>query len=525
MTAPTAKGFAMTTRRLITASVAALALLASACASDGGGTDRADDVAATSTASNGAAADGAITIALGSEPTTLDPQLTDDGGERAVNDNVYETLVARTSDGTLVPGLATELPTQVDDTTWEVSLNEGVTFHNGEPFDADSVVASINRVLDPELNSEQLSFLSTITGAEAVDETTVHVFTDGTDPVLPARLYWLKMVPTEASAEEGFASQPVGTGPYRFVEWTQGESITLEANPDYWGEVPSIERVTYRFLPEDATRLAALSAGEVDLITNLLPENIDRAPRSASVSGLEHPMMILHTNDGPTADVRVRRAINLAIDKEGIVEELFQGHGVVDDCQLLSPSWTGYNPDLEPYPYDPERARQLIAEAGAEGATIQLVGTSGRWLKDRETVEIIGAQLSEVGLVPDVQIYEFNEYLNRLFDRETRPDAIYVASSNELLDADRTLSGEYHQDGIEASNTDSELAELIDAARTEADADARQELYAQATQLACDEAYFLFLFNTEDIYGMSDRLVWEPRVDAKLLVEEMDLQG
>ncbi len=514
----------MITRRHITASVAALALLASACASDGASTDSADNVAATSTASDGVAAD-AITIALGSEPTTLDPQLTDDGGERAINDNIYETLVARTGDGELVPGLATELPTQVDDTTWEVSLPEGVTFHNGEPFDADSVVASITRIIDPEFNSEQLSFFSTITGAEAVDATTVHVFTDGADPVLPARLYWMKMVPTEASAEEGFASAPVGTGPYRMVEWVQGEKITLEANPDYWGDAPEIDQVTYRFMPESATRLAALSAGEVDLITNLLPENIDQAPRSASISGLEHPMMILHTNDGPTSDVRVRRAINLAIDKEGIVEELFQGHGVVDDCQLLSPSWTGYNPDLEPYPYDPDQARELIVEAGAEGATIQLVGTSGRWLKDRETVEIIGAQLSEVGLVPDIQIYEFNEYLNRLFDRETRPDAIYVGSSNELLDADRTLSGEYHQDGIEASNTDAQLADLIDAARTEPDVDARQELYEEATQLACDEAYFLFLFNTEDIYGMSDRLVWEPRVDAKLLVQDMDLQG
>lgn len=517
------------TRRLITTSVVGLALLASACASDGdddGGTTDADDAAATSTSTDGAAAgDAAITIALGSEPTTLDPQLTDDGGERAVNDNIYETLVARTSEGDLVPGLATDLPTQVDDTTWEVSLHEGVTFHNGEAFDADSVVASVARVIDPEFNSEQLSFFSTITGAEAVDSTTVHVSTDGADPVLPARLYWMKMVPAEASGEEGFASAPVGTGPYRMVEWAQGEEITLEANSDYWGEAPAIDQVTYRFLPESSTRLSALSAGEVDLVTNLLPENIDQAPRSASVSGLEHPMMILHTNDGPTADVRVRRAINLAIDKQGIVDELFQGHGVVDDCQLLSPSWTGYNPDLEPYPYDPDQARELIAEAGAEGATIQLVGTSGRWLKDRETVEILGAQLSEVGLVPDIQIYEFNEYLNRLFDRETRPDAIYVASSNELLDADRTLSGEYHQDGIEASNTDAELANLVDAARTEADVEARQDLYEEATRIACDEAYFLFLFNTEDIYGMSERLVWEPRVDAKLLVQEMDLQG
>lgn len=510
----------MTTTRRLIAALASVALLATAC---GGGGDEASTEDASGVAAP--ADDATIVIAIGSEPTTLDPQSTDDGGERAVNDNVYETLVARDPDGELVPGLAAEMPTQVDDTTWEVVLREGVTFHNGEAFDADAVVASVTRILDPELNSEQLSFFSTITGAEAVDATTVHVMTDGPDPVLPSRLYWMKMVPAEASQEDGFAESPVGTGPYRFVEWVKGDHITLEANADHWDGAPDIPEVTYRFLPESSTRLSALKAGEVDLMTNLLPENIDQAPQAATVRGLEHPMMILHTEDGPTADVRVRRAINLAVDRQAIVDELFEGHAVADACQLLSPSWTGFNEDLEPYPYDPDQAKELLAEAGAEGATIQLVGTSGRWLKDRETVEIVGAYLSEVGLVPDIQIYEFTEYLNRLFDRETRPDAIYVSSSNELLDADRTLTGEYHQEGIEASNADAEMAGLIEQARVETDPRAREELYAQITQTACDEAYFLFLFNMEDIYGLSERLQWEPRVDAKLLVDEMSLAG
>ncbi|HXF35805.1 MAG TPA: ABC transporter substrate-binding protein [Actinomycetota bacterium] len=467
-----------------------------------------------------------ITIAIGGEPTTLDPQLRDDGLERAVNDNIYETLLARRPDGTLVPGLASSMPTQVDERTWRFSLREGVSFHNGEAFDADAVVHSVERIVDPDFGSEQYgSFFGTIVGAEKVDAYTVDILTSGPDPVLPSRMYWLKIVPPEASQEPTFAEQPVGTGPYRFVEWVRGERITLEASPDHWEGAPPIERVTFRFAEDPSTRVSGLLAGEFDLITNLLPEDADTVPKAAAVRGLEHPTVILNAMGGITADLRVRQALNLAVDKEALAEELFAGNATVDDCQLLSPSWFGYNPDLEPYPYDPDRARQLLEEAGVVGEQIELIGEEGRWLKDRETIEAVAGYWREVGLDVRVRIFDFNEYLNRLFDRETRPDSVFVVSSNELLDADRTLSGEYHMDGIEASNDDARLAALIDEARSETDPERRQELYAEATRIACEQAYFLFLLNINDTYGMSERLVWEPRVDAKLLVKEMRLAG
>ena len=270
-----------------------------------------------------------VAIAIGSEPTTLDPQLRDDGGERAINDNIFETLMVRDPDGALVRGLAAEAPTQVDETTWEVSLREGVSFHNGEPFNAASVVHSIQRVIDPEFNSEQSSFFATIASAEAVDDTTVRITTDGPDPILPARLYWMKMVPVEASQADGFAENPVGTGPYAFVEWDRGNRITLTANDDYWGEAPQIQDVTFRFVSEFGTRLSSLLTGAVDLITNLLPEFVDQVPQALSVSGLENPILILDADDGPTADVRVRQALNHAIDKEALAEALYAGYAEV----------------------------------------------------------------------------------------------------------------------------------------------------------------------------------------------------
>lgn len=465
-----------------------------------------------------------VTIALGSEPTTLDPQLREDGGERAINDNVYETLTVRGPDGTLSPGLAAEMPTQLDETTWEVVLRDGITFHNDEPFDAEAVAYSINRVIDPEFNSEQASFFSTITGAEAVGDLTVQVKTDGPDPILPARLYWMKMVPPGAAEADGFAENPVGTGPYEFVEWNRGNSITLRANPDYWGEAPEIQEVQFRFIEEFGTRLSSLLAGEVDLITNLLPEFVNQVPKAASVSGLELPIVILSAVSGPTQDLRVRQALNYAVDKEVLATALFEGYAEVAQGQLMAPSFFGFNPEIQGYEYNPDLARQLIQEAGAEGAEIELIGTAGRWLKDREMVEVIASFWEEIGVQPNVRIFEFSEYLNRLFDRETRGDAIFVVSSNELLDADRPLSGYYHMGGVGASNEDAELARLIEEARYETDVSAREALYHEALRLAYEQAYFVFLLNINDIYGMSDRLDWQPRVDAKLMVSEMSIE-
>ncbi len=471
-----------------------------------------------------AQADAQITIALGSEPTTLDPQIREDGGERAVNDNIYDTVLGRTPEGDLIPSLAVRMPELVDAQTWEVTLRSGITFHNGEPLNADAVVYSIKRVIDPEFNSEQISFFSTIKDARATGDLTLHVITDGPDPILPTRLYWLKVVPPKYSKDPKFAENPVGTGPYRFVTWQRGQHIDLVRNEDYWGPAPQITSVRYRFIEEPGTRLAGLMAGEFDLITNLLPEFTAHVPKSVNVLGLEHPIIILNADKGVTRDVRVRKALNYAVDKQALAKGLFEGFAQVAQGQLLSPSFFGYNDQVKAYPYDPDKARKLIQEAGAAGQTIELIGTSGRWLKDRDLVEAVADYWKKAGLDVKVRIFEFNEYLNRLFDRKTRADSIFVVSSNELLDADKSFSAYYKAGGVGASNTDETLADLIDAARSETDEQKRESLYHQAVELAHDQAYFVWLLNIEDIYGLSQRLVWPGRVDARLLVKEMRIQ-
>lgn len=228
-----------------------------------------------------------IAIAIGSEPSTLDPQLRDDGGERQVNDNIYEALMARTASGELVPWLAAEAPTLIDATTWEFKLRSGVTFHNGEPFNADAVVASVARIIDPANNSEQMGYFGTIVGATKVDDLTVRISTSGPDPILPSRMYWMKMVAPGHAASPAISDAPVGTGPYKFDAWNRGTDLRLVRNESYWGSEPQIDDVTFRFIPESGTRLSGLVAGEFDVITNLLPEFTTAVPKFAAVPGLE----------------------------------------------------------------------------------------------------------------------------------------------------------------------------------------------------------------------------------------------
>jgi peptide/nickel transport system substrate-binding protein len=310
-----------------------------------------------------------------------------------------------------------------------------------------------------------------------------------------------------------------------FAGRNQGVSIELTANPDYWGDAPSIATVHYEFSDDASTRLAGLISGNYDLITNLAPQDIGQAPKTASVQGQEHPIIILDADEGITADLDVRIALNLAVDKEAIAENTFGGQATVDAGQLLSPSILGFNDSLEPYPYDPEEATRMLEEAGAAGQSIQLIGESGRWLKDRELLEAVAGYWTAVGLDVQLEILEFGAYLDVLFDRENRADAIFVSSSNDLLDPSRQLNTYYAMDGVGSSNTNQELADLVQQGQATLDPAERETIYQEAVKIAYDGAYFTFLVSNEDLYGMSERMQWTPRVDSKLLVKEMSVTG
>jgi peptide/nickel transport system substrate-binding protein len=464
-----------------------------------------------------------VVVALGTEPTTLDPQAAQDGSERAVSRNIFETLLARTPAGELIPGLAADMPTQSGPNAWRFRLRQGIRFHNGEPFNADSAVHSVNRIVNRAFGSRQLPFFTGVQRAEKVDNYTLDVVSAAPDPSLPTRMYWLTQVPASYSSDPAFPSRPVGTGPYRFVEWVRGQRIVIERNPDYWGDRPEVGSGLFRFVAEPGTRLAGLRAGEFDLITNLQPEHIRQVPQAPSVLGVEMPFVSLSTEAGITRDVRVRRALNYAVDKRALAEALFEGFAEPARGQLLAPNWFGFNEALQPWPYDAARARALLREAGALGQTIELMGSNGRWLKDKELTEAVGAYWEAAGLRVTVRIVDWREYLDTLQNnRISKPVAIQGSHSNQLFDADRTVSA-YFTEGAASGTRDPRLVDLTRRARSETDVARRRELYAELTRIVNEDAIIVFLLHTKSIFGLSARVQGPPRADDMVLLREMRL--
>lgn len=499
----------MKTNRIIIP-IAALALVVSGCSSNSGGGDSGST-------------DGApFVVAQNQEPTTLDPHAREDGGERIVNGNIYETLLEMDGEGELSPLLASDQPELIDDLTWQIKLREGVTFHDGSTFEAEDVKASFERVLDPDFGSEQSAHFG-IESIEAVDDTTVEFVTVEPDPVLPKRLYWVKIMPSEYVDSSEVGSHPIGTGPYEFVTWNRGQSVEMSAFADYWDDAPDIQDAEFVFVPEGGSRTAGTMSGEYDLSTHLVPEDTERLPNFASVPGLEQALMVLDNSDGPTQDERVRDALNYAVDKQALAEDLYQGYAEVQECTIIGKTTVGYTESLDPYPYDPERATELLKEAGAEGADLEVIGTSGRWLKDRELTEAVAQYWQEAGINPKTEILNFDSYLERLFS-EDRPDAIFLSETSELMDASQSMSSYYAMEAPGSSNSDEELQDLINRAASETDPVERQALFDEASAHACDTSLFTFLITIEDIYGLSDRVAaWDPRVDAQIFLKTISL--
>jgi peptide/nickel transport system substrate-binding protein len=515
------------TTAAVTTASATTAAATSASVTTVGATAATTSAATTSTsataATTGATPAGKIVIGIGGDPSTLDPQAADDGNERAVNDNIYETLLVRdAATMQIAPGLA-EKYEQKDASTWRFTLRKGIKFQNGEDFNADAVVASVTRILDPALKSEQLSFFGTLDSAKKVDDTTVDIITKGPDPILPSRMYWMKMVPAKYSKEKDFADKPVGTGPYKFVEWKRGQSVTLTANEAYWGGAPAIKDVVIRPFKESASKLPALKTGDVDLVTNLLPEQVSQAPKSAKITGVEFPMIRLLTKSGPLANPKIRQALNYAVDKDSIIKNIYLGNAELAQGQILRSDAFGFNPEVKAYPYDPEKAKALLKEAGAENLTFDLVGESGRWLKDKEVIEAVAQQWQKIGIKVNLKLNEWSRYLDLLFATDNPPHSIFVSNSNELFDADRAYSAYFECKGRVSSYCNDQVDKLLDQARVETDTAKRTTLYQEAMKLSRDDGAMLYLVNIDDIYGLTTRLDWKPRSDGKILVKEMKL--
>jgi peptide/nickel transport system substrate-binding protein len=492
-------------RRALMVVVVPTLLATAACGGAGNDTASGDDGGG-----DGGDETTSVTISVTSEPDTLDAQLVNDRNARVFTSNIYESLLGRDAEGQVIPRLAETWEAE-GESAWRFTLRDDVTFHDGSPFDAETVKFSIERMLDEEFDTQRTSYIEGITGAEAVDEYTLDILTDGTLATLPIQATQIPMVSPDTA--DTLDAEPVGTGPYQFVQWDRGSQMVAEKNPDYWGEEPEIDEFTVKIVPDNQTALAALQSGEVDLVIDILPEQRDLAPETISIPASEFSYVAFNTHLPALAPPEVRVAINMAIDKEALAETVYEG---------------GYNPDLEPIPYDPEGARELLEEAGYDFSTVlQLNVPIARYLKGEETVEFLASQLADVGVQTEVIRTDFNQYREDGRIPGTEPGAMdlkYGWNSNEFADGSRILS-HITCDGPSSKICIPEVDELMTTAAGTLDDEARAEAYQEVWAILRDDPYAIYLLQQNLLYGTSERLVWEPRPDDEYYVSEMAVEG
>src|SRR5712691_1079473 len=357
-----------------------------------------------------------LVVAQGGDIAKFDPHFSTASNEIRWSFNVFDNLTSRHPDGKLHPGLATEWKLQ-GQTTWAFKLRQGVKYHNGDPFTSADAKYSIERTYDPAAKTMVATALSTIDRIEAPDPYSLLVHTKKPDPLLPARLgfYGGQIIPkkyVETVGPDAFNAKPVGSGPTRFVSWVKDDKLVLEANPDYWGGRVDFDRLVVRALPEMAPRVAALLKGEVDLITQVPPDQGERIKANAStvVSGaLYGGLYVLAVNSGrpPLDNPLVKQALSLAIDREVIVKELWRGRGVVPSGPIARGD-NHFDAPLPALAYDPKEARERLRKAGYKNEEIVIETTAGYMAGDRPMAEAVQAMWRDAGVNAKVELFEYS---------------------------------------------------------------------------------------------------------------------
>ena len=468
---------------------------------------------------------GRVTIAVTTEPSTLDPQAVNDRSSRVVTANLFESLLGRDASTALVPVLATGYEAY-DEDTWRFTVREGVTFHDGQALDAQAVADALNRMLDPDYSTQRDSYIRGMTSVEAVDANTVDIHTDGVNATLPLQIAQLPIFAPGTADTVG--ENPVGTGPYMFEAWERGQQITAVRNPNYWGDAPSIDAFTVRFIPDKQTSLAALTAGEVDLVLDILPEQVPLVPQALSVPATEYSYIALNALRPDLAPPEIRVAMNLAVDKELIAETLYEGYAEPNHAQHLSPGMLGYNPDIGPFPYDPDQAREIMASHGWNEDNplfLEIYAPIGRYLRGVETTQAVATMLNDVGFNTEVRLAEWTRFRAGSRIRGEEPgayDARYGWNSNEWFDGARTRN--FLVCGGSSSKLCDELVtDLFEQAGSTQDQDLRHLLYQRAWARLHENPHAIYLLQQDLIYGATERLDWQPRLDDEYLVSEMSL--
>ncbi len=467
-----------------------------------------------------------VVIVQGVEPLGLDASITT--GVFSLNPalHILEPLVDFDDKLRIVPRLATAWR-WLNPTTVEFTLRPGVKFHDGTPFTATDVKFTFDRILDARNRSDFRRYFSerTVKEVQVAGERTVRFVLTGPRPVFLRTMTQVGITPQKAVTDMGadrFTRAPVGTGPYRIREWASGVRITMTANRDYWGGSPRLGELVWRWISEDATRVAELLSGNADLITGLPPDLVkqvddSQVARAASVRSLRTTFILMNTKKPPFADVRVRKALNHGVNVQSIIDNLLGGFADRVPT-VMGPYVTGYNPRLRPYAFDPETARKLLAEAGhPNGFTANFYAFRGRLLKDRELSEAVTAHLQRIGINLRLQFMDFATVfaMTQRYNRDV--DLMLWSNANNNADASYNLELNFFSKGRGTYWSDPKVDQLIEDAASELDEGRRERAYQEILRLITDvHVPVIFLYDQKDLYGVSRRLDWEPRPDERI---------
>jgi peptide/nickel transport system substrate-binding protein len=473
-----------------------------------------------------------IVVGLGAEPRTMLAVTIVDWTTNNMLEHMYDRLLDRDAKTFKPKPMLAESWRIINDTTWEFKLRKGVKFHNGEPFTAQSVKATIDYALDPATKSHfaAAAYWGLVKDVQVVDDFTVRFITKQPWPNLvdSAALTNSLIMPAKALKDLGpqkLAEKPIGTGPFRFVEWKRDERLVLERNPDYWQGPADVSRVTFRFIPEFSARMAALLSGEIDIMKDVPPHAVEAIERSgratlrATVSSRINYLALVNLKPGPMQDLRVRRAMNHAVDVDELIKQVLKGRAS-RMCGPLAPANVDYAP-AECYKYDPARAQALFKEAGVDPTKLQLTldTPSGRYPLDKDVSLAIAAQLQRLGIKANVVVNEWGTHLDKIKNRNAGDmfflgwgPALYgQATMHPLFLADQTYSS-YGNNKV--------IDDKIARAQTLLDPKARADAYAELQRLIRDEAPWVFLWQQHDLYGVTSQVEWTPRADEKVWMYE-----
>ena len=440
----------------------------------------------------------------------------------SLNLQTTDTLVKRNNDATLEPGLALSWEA-VDDTRWRFKLREGVKHHDGVEFTASDVKDTLDFILAPDSVYGSKRRITQIDRTEIVDKYTVDIITKKPFPTLIRALSDIPIEPKhhrEKVGREGMAKQPMGTGPFKFVKWIPGDRLELVANKNYWGGAPKVDRVIIRQIPEGATRVASLLAGENHIIEEV---PVDLIPKVDATDGVEIAAtestvglcLTMDTRKPPFDNPKVRLAMDYAINKPIILDKLLMGKGTLLKGQLLTSNTFGHNPNIKALPYDPEKAKQLLKEAGyPKGFETSITTRSGKYLSDVDICNAVAGMLAKVGIKAGVNVVEGGVYSKMVKARDMGP--IHMVGWYSLGDGDFATVWFTEPSGRAYWKSD-EYEQLFVNARSTVDQSERLKAYQRMMEILHEEKPAVFLFGLPTIYAKSSKLSgWGPPSDKLL---------